>query len=92
MLELPYARFVQLVRRAAKEHASQERLEYKRAAFVGWQTMTAMGASLRFDEYLEHFKLGAEQPALQEHPNVTTAQALEIAERIRKMDRDRTKN
>jgi hypothetical protein len=84
---MPYARFVQAVRRAATERLEENLRDQRRAAFIGWQTT---GAAMPFNEYLEHFELNpkpAGPSSESQHAPVTTEQALSIAERIRASDR-----
>jgi hypothetical protein len=70
VLEIPYARYVQIIRRIAIEHARGEREEMRRAAFVGWQVHATMGGKTKYGEYLE--MLGLDDKPQPETPVIDT--------------------
>jgi hypothetical protein len=80
---ISYSRFVQLVRTAARERAREERSEWERAAFVGWQNARTWGYEGSLNEWLEGVGLRS-PPAVED---VTAAEADAIGERIRQLDK-----
>jgi hypothetical protein len=80
---LRFARFVQLVRTAARASEREEQAEWERAAFIGWQNVRAWGYEGSFPEWVAAVGLKREEAA----PEVTAEEARAIGERIRELDR-----
>jgi hypothetical protein len=83
LLELPYARVVQLVRIAQHERHERQRIDLEVASFAAWQTRTAWGDKTKWGEYREMLFGGDEKNTEQAaEKNVSYDEAMQIAARV----------
>lgn len=55
---LPFPRLLVLADRVTKVREREDKQQWARAAFVGWQVVSALGAKVSFRDYLRKIGLG----------------------------------
>lgn len=92
ILQMPYARLVQIARTIGEAKADEVRDEYQRAAYIGWQNyltqMMVWGGKKKpkdFKQWLVSMKLAApDKPLTPEEEQQIQEQAIQDAEEILK--------